>query len=216
MLIRKCNELGKPVITATQMLESMIKAPVPTRAEVSDVANAIIDGTDAIMLSEETTLGDFPVESVQMMTRIANKIESDELYLDTIAARRIIHKDLKAEHAVDAVTSEVVDIADRVGAKVIVAITHSGFTASMIARFRPTQPVVVLTPEDVTARQSILTYGTLPVINTNFETIADGVAEAKKYILKEKLAAKGDTIVVAGGFPFKSKKATNMVAVETI
>ena len=215
MLIRKCNELGKPVITATQMLESMIKAPVPTRAEVSDVANAIIDGTDAIMLSEETTLGDFPVESVKMMTRIANKIENDEVYLDTIYARRDDYKGM-TDDQVDAITSEAVDIADRVGAVAIVALTHSGFTASMIARFRPMQPLVVFTTNEVTARQTLLTFGTLPVLDKKFKTLTEALTDIKKYVVKNKLAVKGDKIVISGGIPFEKPRATNMVLVETV
>ncbi len=215
MLIRKCNALGKPVITATQMLESMIKAPVPTRAEVSDVANAIIDGTDAIMLSEETTLGDFPIESVQMMSRIANKTEESSFYHEAVQARRMTRTG-KAESGVDAITSEVVDIADRIGAKCIVALTHSGFTSAMIARFRPTQPLVVFTTDEVTARQSILTFGTIPVVDKKFKTLNEALTDIKKYVVKAKLATKGDSIVIAGGLPFEKMKTTNTVMVETI
>ena len=215
MLITKCNDLGKPVITATQMLESMIKSPVPTRAEVSDIANAIFDGTDAIMLSEETALGDFPVEAVKMMTRVALKVESDHLYMKAEKAKR--HMKGLATGVVDAVTSEAVDVADRIGAKCIIALTRTGFTASMVARYKPVQPLVTFTPDEVTARQLLLSYGCVPILNKNSETLGEAMVEIRKFVLENKLAKKGDKVVVAAGMPFNKKGVeTNLMLVETV
>jgi pyruvate kinase len=210
MLIQKCNALGKPVITATQMLESMIKSPVPTRAEVSDVANAIIDGTDAIMLSEETTLGDFPVEAVKMMTRIAQKVEKDVYTVEHIAQ-------YESTHGVSDVLSEAaVRVCHEVEAKFIVALTGSGHTARMVARYRPAERIIALTVNDTTAQQLALTFGCYPVVVPKFATVDEIMALVRKTALKNKLGVKGDKVVIAAGMPFGKAKQTNMVLVETL
>lgn len=215
MMIRKCNEAGKPVITATQMLESMINSPVPTRAEVSDVANAIFDGTDAVMLSEETTLGKFPIEAISLMARVATNIEGDPLYRSVMENRK--KKIVKpTENIADALTSEAVDVATRLGATVIVALTHTGFTAQKIARFKAEQPLLALTPSETTARQLLLSYGCMPVHNKGFEALDEAISEIRKIVVAEKLAVKGDKVVVSGGIPFEHQKDTNMVLVETV
>jgi pyruvate kinase len=215
MLIAKCNDLGKPVITATQMLESMIKSPVPTRAEVSDIANAIFDGTDAIMLSEETALGDFPVESVKMMARVALKVESDHSYMKAEKAKR--HMKGPAMGVVDAVTSEAVDVADRIGAKCIIALTHSGFTASMVARYKPVQPLIAFTPDEVIARQLLLSYGCVPTLNKDSSTFIAALDEIRDFVLNNKIAKKGEKVVVVAGVPFNTQGVeTNLMLVETI
>ena len=215
MLISRCNDLGKPIITATQMLESMIKSPVPTRAEVSDIANAIFDGTDAIMLSEETALGDFPVESVKMMARVALKVENDPSYIKTEKAKR--HMKGLAMGVVDAVTSEAVDVADRIGAKCVVALTNSGFTAAMVARYKPVQPLIAFTPDETISRQLLLSYGCFPTINTNSTTFDHAMDEVRKFVVKQKLAKKGDKVVVVAGAPFNTKCVeTNLMMVETV
>jgi pyruvate kinase len=215
MIISRCNDLGKPVITATQMLESMIKSPVPTRAEVSDIANAIFDGTDAIMLSEETALGDFPVESVKMMARVALKVESDHLYMKAEKAKR--HMKGLAMGVVDAVTSEAVDVADRLGAKCIVALTRSGFTAAMVARYKPVQPFIIFTSDEIVARQLLLSYGCIPTINKNFSTFVDAMDEIRKFVLDNKIAKKGEKVVVVAGVPLNTIGVeTNLMLVETV
>jgi pyruvate kinase len=215
MIITKCNDLGKPVITATQMLESMVDSPVPTRAEVSDIANAIFDGTDAIMLSEETALGKFPVESVKMMARVALKVESDHLYMKAEKAKR--HMKGLATGVVDAVTSEAVDVADRIGAKCIVALTRSGFTATMMARYKPTQPLIIFTSDEIIARQLLLSYGCVPTVNKNFSTFVDAMEEVRKFALDNKIAKKGDKVVVVAGAPLNTPGVeTNLMLVETI
>jgi len=212
MIIQKCNKFGKPVITATQMLESMIKSPVPTRAEVSDVANAILDGTDAVMLSEETTLGQYPVEAVQTMFRVAREIEKDYPERDSV------RRGGEGEFSVtDSITASVVKVAHDVGAKVIVALTESGFTARMISRHKPEPIILSLTPQEVTSRQLALSFGVLPVLIPRYKTIDDVFKIVREYCLDKKLAEKGDKVVIASGAPFNTKGvSTNMLFVEEI
>jgi pyruvate kinase len=210
MLIGKCNALGKPVITATQMLESMIKSPVPTRAEVSDVANAIIDGTDAIMLSEETTLGDFPIESVEMMTRIALRVEKDVYTTDTIA-------EYEDSHGVTDVTCQsAVLAAHETEARFLVALTESGRTARMISRYRPAEHVVALTSNPSTAQKLSLTFGCYSIVVPKFSTTEEIMSIVKKTALKYKIAVKGDKVVIVAGMPFGKIKETNMMLIETL
>ena len=165
MIIEKCNVAGKPVIVATQMMESMIKSPVPTRAEVSDVANSILDGADAVMLSEESALGEYPVEAVKMMSDVAEIAEKnyphrEALYGDILAPKG---DDSGGErNAVDAVTFAVVSTAAAVGAKAIIALTESGLTARMVSRYRPAQPVIVMSQNDYVVRQLELVFGCFP------------------------------------------------------
>jgi pyruvate kinase len=210
MLIQKCNAIGKPVITATQMLESMIKSPVPTRAEVSDVANAIIDGTDAIMLSEETTLGDYPVEAVQMMTRVALRVEKDVYTTDTIA-------EYDESHGVtDVVSQSAVLAAHEVEARFIAALTASGRTARMVARYRPAERIIALTSSETTANQLMLSFGCYPVVVPKFASVEEVVPLVRKTAISEKIGAKGDRVVVVAGMPLGKMKETNMLLVETL
>ncbi|MEK7095399.1 MAG: pyruvate kinase [Patescibacteria group bacterium] len=210
MLIQKCNALGKPVITATQMLESMIKSPVPTRAEVSDVANAIIDGTDAIMLSEETTLGDYPVEAVEMMTRIALRVEKDVYTTDTIA-------EYEDSHGItDVVSQSAVLASHEIEARFIVALTESGRTARMLARYRPAERVVALTTNEISANKLMLSFGCYPVVVQKFSTVNQIMNLVRKVAMKENYAVKGDKVVIVAGMPFGKIQETNMMLVETI
>jgi pyruvate kinase len=210
MLIKKCNALGKPVITATQMLESMIKSPVPTRAEVSDVANAIMDGTDAVMLSEETTLGDFPVEAVNVMTRVALKVE-DQSRLTKKTFRYDESHDLT-----DTVSQSAVRIASETNAKYIIALTKSGRAARMIARYRPLQQVLALTSNTKDANKLTLTYGCNPILVPHFSTVEDIMGLVREVTLKKKFAKKGEKVVIIAGMPVGKVKETNMVLVEQI
>lgn len=210
MLIRKCNERCLPVITATQMLESMIKAPVATRAEVSDVANAIIDGTDAVMLSEETTLGDFPVHAVETMARVAREVEAG------LIKTRASHRATGSETTSESITTSAVSTADRVGAKFLVSFTMSGRSARAISSHRPHQPLIVFTPNEVTFRQSILSWGTFPVLvekTSDFDQITKIV---RGFFVQKKIAKKGDKVVMASALPFGKSTETNMLLVETI
>ncbi len=212
-IIQKCNDAGKPCITATQMLESMIHNPVPTRAEVSDVANAILDGTDAIMLSEETTLGNYPIESVRIMTKIAKEIENN------YPEREIIHHQKEdGADITDSITGSVVKTAHDVRAKAIVALTDSGFTAKMIARHRPKMPIFALSPKEITVNQLCATFGCIPIHIQKWKTIEESVDLIKEICLKNKIAEKGNRIVVSAGAPIKNLSAngTNMLFVETI
>lgn len=210
MLIHKCNALGKPVITATQMLESMIKSPVPTRAEVSDIANAIIDGTDAIMLSEETTLGDFPVDAVQMMTRIALKVEKDVYTTEYTQQYNDLHG------ITDIISKTAVITCHDIKAKFIVALTGSGRTARMISRYRPAERVIALTSEQSTAQKLSLTFGCYPIVVPKFSTIIQIMDTVKKTASKYKIGVKNDKVVMVAGMPFGKTKETNMVLVETL
>jgi pyruvate kinase len=215
-IIQKCNEQGKIVITATHMLESMIKSPVPTRAEVSDIANAIMDGTDAIMLSEETTLGDFPIEAVNVMSRVAMKVESDPLYIDHVLEHQLYKHPSTENRVADAITNEVVDLANTLDAKVIIAFTDSGFTARMISRYKPLQPVLAITPNEKTHNQLLMSFGVTSVLIKKTTMLNDVIKLAKTHCLKHKLAVKGDKVVLALGMPFGKKVDTNMILVETI
>lgn len=212
-IIRKCNNAGKPVITATQMLESMIHSHVPTRAEVSDVANAILDGTDAIMLSEETTLGGYPVESVEVMARVASEIEG------SYPERQIVHapKNGKTE-VTDSITGSVVKTAHDVGAKAIVALTHTGFTARMVSRHKPLVPIFALSSNQKTINQINLSYGCIPINIEDWKTVAEAFQVVREICLENKIAEKGDRVVISAGAPTMEpqSKETNMILVETI
>lgn len=213
LLIQKCNQAGKPVITATQMLESMINSPVPTRAEVSDVANAILDGTDAIMLSEETTLGQFPVKAVQMMTKIAERMERDSHYRNVVGSRKYSDP---IKRTSDAVGNGVIEVAKEADAKVIVALTDKGFAARMISRYKPCQTILALTPSERTRNQLNLSYGCSAMVCKKFTDLSLAIKEAKGIVLKNKLAVKGDKIVVVFGLPLGKSGGTNSLVVETL
>lgn len=210
MIIKKCNKLGKPVITATQMLESMVKSSVPTRAEVSDVANAILDGTDAIMLSEETTLGEFPVEAVKVMTKVAQRVERDRSY--TRQDRDFLHE----QSVTDAIGNAVVEAAAHLGAKYIVTLTNSGYTARMICRYRPMQSVMALTPNARIANKLVLTYGCCPVVVPQFHYVYEIMDLVRAYFIEHKLAKPGDKVLLAAGMPFGEEIRTNTMMIEVI
>lgn len=212
IIIEKCSNLGKPVITATQMLESMIKSPVPTRAEVSDVANAIFDGTDAVMLSEETTLGNYPVEAVQMMSKIA--LETEKNYSE----REIVRSDGDgAVNITDSITSSVVKTAHDVGAKIIVALTGFGFTARMISRHKPNPVILVISQNEKVCNQSCISFGCFPVKVKKYKSLNEVLSLVRSHCFSHKIAEKGDNVVIACGVPFGKKNvSTNMMLVETI
>jgi pyruvate kinase len=208
MIIKKCNALGKPVIVATQMLESMIHAPVPTRAEVSDVANAVFDGADAVMLSEETALGSYAIEAVTMMSHVAVQVEKE---IGT-------HKRLKVQEnsIVDSVSSSVVHNAEDVGAAVIVALTETGSTPRMIARYKPQQPIIVLTPHEYVVKQSQLIYGCYPVLMKSFTGSTQLTQTIGPKLIDLGIASKKDRIVVTAGVPFGTAGTTNMLMILTL
>lgn len=219
MIIEKCNVAGKPVIVATQMMESMIKTPVPTRAEVSDVANSILDGADAVMLSEESALGSYPVETVAMMQKVALMMEKNYPHHDLLA------ESILGDHAngnsiqkevVDAVTFSVVSAASAIGATAIVALTESGLTARMISRFRPAQPIVVMSPNHSVVKQAVLSFGCYSIFAENLMTIDEVTKKVRALVIAHKFAKKGDKVVIVAGMPFGSSGGTNMLLVEVI
>ncbi len=204
-IILTCLRAGKPVITATQMLQSMIASPQPTRAEASDVANAVLDGADALMLSGETAVGAFPVQAVEAMARIAARAEASVVYRPRTPLSEL-HEALadgdSADHKTDAITTAAVRIAETVGAKAIVCASASGFTARMIARHRPAVPIVCLTPHDRTKRYAAFMWGVVAVITETRRTDADTLFEAACDAAQWLGCAKpGDTIVVTAGLP---------------
>ncbi|MFA6354926.1 MAG: pyruvate kinase [Candidatus Paceibacterota bacterium] len=212
MIIKKCNDAGKFVITATQMLESMIKSPVPTRAEVSDIANAILDGTDAVMLSEETTLGLYPVEAVRMMSRVAHDIEHN------YPERKVIPTVERGGRSVtDSITGSVVKISHDLNAKVIIALTKTGYTARMISRHKPESIIIAVTSDIVTFHQLYISFGCLPVLIDSYKEIPDAFKSIREYCLKYKIVNKGDKVViVACSSTLKKDNSANEIAVETI
>jgi len=212
MLIKKCNDAGKIVITATQMLESMIKSPVPTRAEVSDIANAILDGTDAVMLSEETTLGEYPIEAVNVMSRVAYDIEHN------YPERRISNQAEKGQRSVtDSITSSVVKTANDIGAKLIIALTKTGFTARMISRHKPTSPIIAVTSDVTTYNQMSASFGCLPLLVEEYNNVPSAFKNVKDFCLKKKIVNKGDKVVIVACSSFDKKDTSaNMITVETI
>jgi pyruvate kinase len=210
LIIHKCNSAGKPVITATQMLESMIKNPVPTRAEISDIANAIIDGTDAIMLSEETTLGDFPVSAVEMMTKVALRVEKEVFNRDTIA-------EYETSHGItDVISQSAVRATHNIGATLIVALTRAGRTPRMISRYRPAEMILSLTDKKECLNKLVLSYGCVPVLVPTFRTTDEIMDIVRKTTLDNGLVKKGDKVVIVAGMPFGVANETNFILVETL
>lgn len=212
MLIHKCNLVGKPVITATQMLESMIHSPVPTRAEVSDVANAILDGTDAIMLSEETTLGSYPLEAVELMSRVAVRTENDFLHEQLLLSSERIDPESVGEN----VTAYAIRTAHKIDAKYVVSLTNFGYSARMMSRYRPQLPILVFTPNEKTYQKAILSFGCWVFKIKSYTDFENAVKDIKETIVKNKLAKKSDKIVIATGRPFGKNVGTNVMVVETI
>jgi pyruvate kinase len=211
-LIRLCRAAGKPVIVATQMLESMIKSPTPTRAEASDVATAIYDSADAVMLSAESASGDYPIEAVQMMDRIISHTEQHRLYRSIIEAL-----EPNPEHTVPhAVAAAAADIADQVDAVAIVAFTASGTTALRAARKRPKVPILSISPEMSVARRGALLWGTHSIVSSDVSSYDEMVESARSHVLEEGFAQPGDTICVICGIPFGQRGSTNNVRVLTV
>ena len=211
-LIRKCIEQGIPVITATQMLESMREYPTPTRAETSDVANAIIDGTDAVMLSGETASGKFPVESVQTMTKI---ILETEVHLKKYGGRFFDH--IKPNDTFpDTISREACEAAFNVGAKAIVAFTQSGLTARLISKYRPMIPLIAFTPENRVRTQLLLNWGVRTQKINRVHTMGAMLRNVEETLLSGKLAKKGDPIVIVAGAPLGEQKATNVMMLHRI
>lgn len=208
-MTRACRRAGKPVVVATQMLESMITAPVPTRAEVSDVATAVFDGADAIMLSAESAAGDFPVEAVATMDRIAQEVEQDQNY-DTIVHAQ--HTEPEATGA-DAISAAAHTVAETLNLAAIVCYTGSGSTGLRAARERPSQPIVALTPIAATGRRLAVVWGLHCVLTNDAEDLDEMVEKACRIAYREGFAKPGQRIIISAGVPLGTPGATNMLRV---
>lgn len=211
-IIASAREAGKPVVVATQMLESMIKSPVPTRAEVSDVATAVMDGADAVMLSAESAVGDYPTEAVAVMDRVAMRIEEEPTYLANRQSREVTLNSTTAE----AITAAAGQVAGSVNAKAVVTFTTSGSTALRAARERPSAPILTLTPREDIARRLCIVWGLHTVKTRDIETFEEMIGKSKRMALRHGMAGAGDRIVVTAGFPFGTPGATNVLHIAWI
>ncbi len=211
-IIAKARSAGKPVIVATQMLESMISAPTPTRAETSDVATAVYDGADAVMLSAETASGAYPFEAVTMMDRIISRVEEDKFYRSQISN---YHPSLE-QNTSDAITAAARQVAETVGAVAIVTYTTSGSTTLRAARERPAVPIICLTSKIQTARRLVLSYGVYPIYGLDAKTFQEMVLYACDHAQKHQLAKKGDKLVITAGVPFGTPGSTNILRIAEI
>jgi len=211
-IIRKCNQAGKPVITATQMLESMVNAPRPTRAEVADVANAIFDGTDAIMLSKETAIGKYPVQAVKMMVKIAQEVEG-KLPYEQILAERGKWLEQKTD---ELISYSACHTAQSLGAAALVAFTQSGSTAGRVSKYRPRMPILAITTDAVVAKRLVLRWGVYPFQIAKASSVDELFATAAKLSKELGLAKPGDLVVITGGIPIGVTGSTNLLKVERI
>jgi len=211
-IIQKCNRVGKPVITATQMLESMVNTARPTRAEVSDVANAIFDGTDATMLSAETSVGKYPVQAVRTMAKIAQETEKRLSYVHLITERgKWIERETD-----ELISYSACHTADRLGAVAIVAFTQSGSTARRVSKYRPRVPILAITPSDLVSGRLLLHWGAYPFQIEEASSVDDLFTTAARLAKDTGLAKPGDLIVITGGVPIGVTGVTNLLKVEKI
>ena len=202
-IIRMANRAGKPVITATQMLDSMRVAVTPTRAEVTDIANAILDGTDAIMLSDETAVGIHPDRTIHIMSKVAHEVENDPFFIE-----RQAEWDFAPTNVCDAVSQSIARSVASIRGKAIVAFSESGYTGRMVARYRPRVPILVVTPHKETFNQSLVTYGCEPVLIKSVRNLADAQKAARKILLERGIAKSGDAFVLGAGIPFGAPGAS--------
>lgn len=210
-IIREARRRAKPVITATQMLLSMVTSPQPTRAETSDVANAIIDGADAVMLSEETAIGSYPVEAVRILDRIARSTEGvlEDFLRDSFLE--------DVENSVEnSISRSAWEIARELKASAIVASTASGKTARLVSRFRPSVPIIAVTHLESTFRQLSLSWGVIPALSASFDSTDDMFEEARRWVLEHNIARPGSKIVVTAGIPVGQMGTTNLIRVMEI
>jgi len=212
-MIERANAMGKPVITATQMLESMVTKPRPTRAEASDVANAIMDGTDAVMLSAESAAGQYPVEAVRVMASIARRTEAALDHSDILKRRGRFGR---MDSVTEAISHATVTTAHELGAAAIISATTSGFTARMVSKYRPSCPVIAVTPYAHVARQLRLVWGVFPVVRSEAMTTDDLTREVVDAALTTGLVKNGDLIVITAGVPLGVRGTTNLIKVHTV
>jgi len=211
-IVRMCRKHGKPVVVATQMLESMVNAPVPTRAEASDVANAVYEGADAVMLSAESASGAYPVQAVSIMNRIICEVERDPLYPAMIEAQHQAPLPNKG----DAISAAMRDAARIMGAKAMVAYTTSGHSSLRTARERPMAPIVSITPKTETARRLALAWGVHSTVSQDVNSVDEMVAAACRTALREGFVKPGDQVAIAAGTPFGQPGSTNLLRLAEI
>jgi len=211
-IVRACREAGKPVVVATQMLESMIQAPIPTRAEASDVAAAIYDGADAVMLSGETAVGEYPVEAVAIMDRIITQVEHDPYYRTGIDSQ---HAEPQP-HTADAICDAMHHIAHTLPIAAVVTFTSSGFTSMRAARERPEAPILCLTPELQTARRLSLVWGVHSVRSEDVQDVAEMVEKACCMALDEGFAQEDERVIIIAGMPFGKAGTTNLLRIARV
>ena len=211
-IVNETRLKGKPVIVATQMLESMIESPAPTRAEVSDVANAVYDGADCVMLSAETAAGDWPEEAVSIMHKIARQVEGDEAYLERV---RFLDTPPDATTA-DALSHACMTVADTVAISAITVFTGSGSTARRVARERPSVPMMVLTPSMKTARRLGLLWGAHAVATKDIGSFEEMIAKGKRMALRHGFSEAGSKLIALAGVPFGTPGSTNLMHVVTV
>ena len=211
--IKKCYKAGKMVITATQMLESMINSPTPTRAEITDVANAVFDGTSAVMLSGESAAGKYPIQSIKVMAKIVEQAEKDAFEMD-------IYKDIQYDIDRSDITNAICDAActtaKDVNVKAIIAVTRHGHTAKRMSKFRPQKPIVATKPVEKTFYQLALSWGVYPVLarwQTNFDELIQHAIDCAKQV---DIVAEGDRVVVTAGIPLNSNGNTNLLKIQTV
>ena len=211
-ILRACRRLGRPVVVATQMLESMVHAPTPTRAEASDVATAVYDGADAVMLSAETAAGDYPVESAAIMDRIIGSVEADPLYWKIMEAERVEPETTAA----DAISAAARQVAHTLSARGIVTYTTSGSTTLRIARERPDVPIMGLTPNLGTARRLVVVWGVWSAHTADARSFPEMEKKAAAAVLSRGFAEVGDRIVITAGVPFGTPGATNILRIARV
>ncbi len=211
-IIRRCNQAGKPVITATQMLESMISAPDPTRAEVTDVANSILDGTDAVMLSGETAVGEYPIAAVEMMHNIALKTE--------VSLQEGFQKSVVSTEENASITDSVAEAACRIASKLvargIMCNSSSGGAARLISKYRPKTPIIAFTPEKTTYHQLAISWGVQPYLVSAVKTAEEMLTNVINAALQMELAEHGDKVVITSGVPIGKSGTTSLIKVHTI
>ena len=211
-IIRVARVKGKPVVVSTQMLESMTSSLTPTRAEVSDVANAVFEGADAIMLSAESASGDYPIETVQMMNKIAINIEKDSNYSDILSSQLEETPDTTP----DAIATAAKTLADELSSPIIVCYTESGSTGIKVSRVRPSQIILTITPVIQTARKLSLAWGVLCFLQKDENDLEHMIQLTKKTVKKSGLALTGDKVVITAGLPLKVQGTTNLIRVTTV
>ena len=211
-IVQSCRDFGKPVVVATQMLDSMINSPSPTRAEASDVATAVFDAADSLMLSAETASGKFPVQSVQIMDRIIRGVENDDSYRQILESKKITLEETTS----DAISSAASQVVKTVLAKAIFTYTRSGATAKRAARERPTVPIIGLSPDRITARQLALIWGVHTIHSLEPKSFSGMIENACDLAKKEGIVKRGDYVVVTAGAPIGVSGSTNNLRIAKI